>query len=157
MIFISNLSKTLGKKDLFSKVSVTIDRGEKIGLVGPNGTGKSTLFSIILGKTDPSSGNIQINKNTRIGHLAQEASFHSETTVLSEVTSGDDQLRKLLKDKDRLEIEHKADTPLYGEILHELEFLRYFDLEHKAKKILSGLGFKKKDFSRPINNLSGGW
>ncbi|MEW5759015.1 MAG: ABC-F family ATP-binding cassette domain-containing protein [Candidatus Omnitrophota bacterium] len=157
MISINNVSKNYGQKILFENISFSINKGEKIGLIGPNGAGKSTFFSLILGETEPSGGSIQKIKNIRIGYLPQEASFKSDQTVLSEITEGDREILNLVKEKEELEQKNKADSNRYGEILHELEVLDYFELEHKAKKILSGLGFKEKDFIRPINQMSGGW
>ncbi|MDD5595450.1 MAG: ATP-binding cassette domain-containing protein, partial [Candidatus Omnitrophica bacterium] len=147
MIIFSNLSKNYGKKVLFENLSLTVNRHEKIGLIGPNGAGKSTLFSLILGETESSSGTIHTNKNLRIGFLPQEASFHSERTVLAELTEGDATVLALSKEKNELEEKNAADSKRYGEVLHELESLGFFELEHKAKKILMGLGFKEKDFS----------
>ncbi|MBU4346198.1 MAG: ATP-binding cassette domain-containing protein [Candidatus Omnitrophica bacterium] len=157
MINISNLSKSYGRKALFENVSLSINHGEKIGLLGPNGTGKTTLFSMILGQTEPSSGAISINKNIRFGYLPQEASFSSEQTVLSELIEGDEEINRLNQEKGELENNNLADSRRYGEILERLEALGYFELEHKAKKILMGLEFKESDFSRPIKQLSGGW
>ncbi|MCF7908875.1 MAG: ATP-binding cassette domain-containing protein [Candidatus Omnitrophica bacterium] len=157
MIFLNNLSKSYGSRILFENFSLTIDRGERIGLVGPNGAGKSTLFNIILKQNESSSGTIQINKGVRIGYLAQEVTFNSEATVLSELTAGDESIKKLKKEKDALEKENKAAGARYGAVLHDLEFFGYFDLEHRAKKILSGLGFANSDFNRPVNEMSGGF
>jgi len=157
MISISGLSKNYGKKVLFEKVSLNINRGEKIGLIGPNGAGKSTLFSLILAEMEPSDGEVRVNKNTYIGHLPQEASFRSERTVLAELTEGDERITALKKEKEGLEEKNQAGSSRYGEILHTLETLGYFELEHKAKKILAGIGFKEKDFLRPIIQMSGGW
>ena len=157
MISINNLSKSYGSKTLFEKISLNINRGEKIGLIGPNGTGKSTLFSLILSEVEPSSGEIRVNKNTHIGYLPQEAHFASTHTVLSELTEGDERIIRLKKEKENLEEKNQAGSVRYGEVLHELENLGYFELEHKAKKILMGLGFKEKDLTRPITAMSGGW
>ncbi|MCX5696814.1 MAG: ABC-F family ATP-binding cassette domain-containing protein [Candidatus Omnitrophica bacterium] len=157
MISINNLSKNYGKKVLFEDISLTINHGEKIGLIGPNGTGKTTLFSLILGEVEPSAGNIQVNKNIHIGYLPQEASFKSERTVLAELTEGDERILQLKKEKDLLEENNQAASHHYGEVLHSLETLGYFELEYKAKKILMGLGFKERDFYRPISEMSGGW
>ena len=142
---------------LFENISLNINEGEKIGLIGPNGAGKSTLFSLILQECESSSGMVRLNKNVRVGYLPQESSFKSEHTVLFELTEGDQQVVKLKKEKERLESANQADSKYYGEVLHELETLGFFELEHKAKKILSGLGFKESDFNRPITELSGGW
>ncbi|MFH1440902.1 MAG: ABC-F family ATP-binding cassette domain-containing protein [Candidatus Omnitrophota bacterium] len=157
MITINNLSKNYGKKVLFNNVSLTISPREKIGLIGPNGAGKSTLFSMILEEEEPSSGVINKNKNIRIGYLPQESSFNSSRTVLTELIEGDDFIAQLKQEKDFLETQNQADSSRYGDILHELEVLGFFELEHKAKKILMGLGFKEKDFNRRITELSGGW
>ncbi len=157
MISINNLSKNYGEKSLFNNVSLNINMGEKIGLIGPNGAGKSTLFSLILKEIEPSSGDVMVNKNTYIGYLPQESSFHSERTVLAELTEGDERVRRLRQEKEELEEALQAGSERYGEVVHALEALDYFELEHKAKKILMGLGFRERDFNRPINAMSGGW
>ncbi len=157
MISISNLSKSYGKKVLFDGVSLSINKGEKIGLIGPNGTGKSTLFSMILGEVEPSGGSVQVLKNIHIGYLPQESHFTSSRTVLNELTEGDERIVRLKKEKEALEAANEAGSMRYGEVLHDLEVLGFFELEHKAEKILMGLGFKEKDFNRPIAQMSGGW
>ncbi len=157
MIFINSLSKSYGKKTLFEDISLNINRGEKIGMVGPNGAGKSTFFHLLLADAEPSAGTIQVQKGVRMGYLPQESSFHSEHTVLDELTRGDEGILKLLKEKGDLERANQAASYRYGEILHELDVLGYFELEHKAEKVLMGLGFKEKDFNRPITQMSGGW
>lgn len=78
-------------------------------------------------------------------------------TVLAELTEGDDRIMGLKREKEELEAKNAADSKRYGELLHDLETLGYFELEHKAKKILMGLGFKERDFQRPISQMSGGW
>ncbi len=157
MIILSKVSKNYGKKILFDDLSLNINPGEKIGLIGPNGSGKSTLFSMILGEVEPSAGDIQVIKNSRIGYLPQESHFKSTHTVLAELTEGDAAILKLKSEKEKLERELRSGSDRYGEVLHELEALGYFELEYKAKKILMGLGFKEADFNRPINQMSGGW
>ncbi|HTY45724.1 MAG TPA: ABC-F family ATP-binding cassette domain-containing protein [Patescibacteria group bacterium] len=157
MINIANLSKNYGKKVLYEDITLNINQGEKIGLIGPNGTGKSTLFSLILGESEPSSGSVQINKDVRIGYLPQESSFKSERTVLSELIEGDETIMRLKKEKERLEEAGQAGSSRYGQVLHELETLGFFELEYKAKKILMGLGFRERDLDRPVAHMSGGW
>ncbi len=157
MITISNLSKDFGAKTLFEDVSLFIGPGEKIGLIGPNGSGKSTFFCLLLGEAEPSSGSIQMQKGIAVGYLPQESRFVSERTVISELLEGDDRIRSLRKEKRELELAHRADEPRYGDILHELEVFDFFKLEHKAEKILMGLGFEEADFERPVAELSGGW
>jgi len=157
MITITNLSKNFTNRTLFEGVSLSIYRNEKIGLAGPNGAGKTTLFSIIRGEMQSTSGEVQIQKGINIGYLPQESSFHSDRTVIDELTSGDDRIVALKKEKHQLEDENKAGSMRYGDVLAELEHLGIYELEHKAEKILSGLGFRERDIQRPIAQLSGGW
>ena len=157
MITFNNISKSYGSKLLFENISLSINRGEKVGLIGPNGAGKSTLFALILGEMESSAGSVQVNKNIHIGYLPQETSFRSERTVLAELTEGDERIMRLKNEKDGLEEKNDTASVRYGEILHSLEATGYFELEHKAKKILSGLGFRERDFNRPITQMSGGW
>jgi ATP-binding cassette subfamily F protein 3 len=157
MITINNLSKNYGSKILFEGITLSINKGEKIGLIGPNGAGKSTLFALIRGEVEPSSGEIRLNKNTHIGYLPQESSFKSERTVLAELTEGDERIMQFKREKEELENKGLAGSKRYGDVLHDLETLGFFELEHKAEKILMGLGFKERDFTRPISQMSGGW
>ena len=157
MITITNLSKNYSKKVLFENISLSVNHKEKIGIIGPNGSGKTTLFALILKEIEPSAGSVVVHKNIHIGYLPQEANFKSEASVLSELTEGDERIVQLEKEKEGLEERNAAGSGRYGEVLHSLEMLGYFELEHKAKKILMGLGFKEKDFYRPISQMSGGW
>ncbi len=157
MIALHGITKSYGKRDLFKNVSITINRGEKIAFLGPNGAGKSTLFNIMLGTIEATDGSIQFNKNIRIGYLPQESSFHSEHTVLQEIVEGDFEIARLKKEKELLEAKNETATKHYGDIVHKLEVLGFFELEYKGKIVLSGLGFKERDYNRPIKNLSGGW
>ncbi len=157
MITLNNLTMGFSQRTLFKDVSLSIFRNEKIGLTGPNGAGKTTLFSIILGETEPVAGEIQIQKNINVGYLPQESMFSSTQTVLAELTEGDQRIRNLMQEKRKLEDGNKADSPRYGDVLHELEQLGIYELENKAERILSGLGFSPSDFHQPINELSGGW
>ncbi len=157
MITISNLSKNFDERMLLEDVSLSIFSNERIGLTGPNGAGKSTLFQIILGQMEPSAGSVQVQKNLKIGYIAQEARYASDRTVMDEMTCGDEEIRSLVDEKHKLEDEHKADSPRYGDIVDLLEKKGIYELEHKAEKILTGLGFKEEDFHKLIIQLSGGW
>ncbi len=157
MIILENISKQFDSRVLLKKINLSIFPNEKIGLTGPNGMGKTTVFSIILGETEPSGGTVTIQKNIRIGYLPQEACFHSSRTVLEEVIFGDERMAKLLAEKRRLEEENKADSMRYGDIMTELETMGIYELEPKAQKVLAGLGFQPRDVERPVATLSGGW
>ncbi len=144
-------------RTLFQDVTLSIFPKERIGLTGPNGAGKTTLFSIILGEMESTTGNVQIQKNINIGYLPQEAKFSSEQTVMEEITSGDARIKNLLTEKHKLEDQGEAASDRYGDILSKLEQLGIYELEHKAEKILAGLGFKESEFHKPVVELSGGW
>jgi len=157
MITITNLTMGFTQRTLFKDVSFSIFPKEKIGLTGPNGAGKTTLFSIILKDQETVAGEIQVQKNLSIGYLPQESKFSSQRTVMEELTEGDSRIKKLMNEKRKLEDENKAATERYGDVLHELEQLGIYELENRAEKILTGLGFKPGDFHKPIVELSGGW
>lgn len=157
MITLSNVSKNFDQRMLMDRVSLSIFPGERIGLTGPNGAGKTTLFHIILGDMEPSGGTVSIQKGIKIGYLPQEAHFDSGRTVMEEVTSGDEEIRSLLDEKHRMEDAGQCAETRYGDVLEKLELLGIYDLEHKAEKILTGLGFREFEFHKPIVQLSGGW
>lgn len=157
MISLNNISMGFTSRTLFNDVTLSIFPKEKIGLTGPNGAGKTTLFSIILGDIESTEGHIQIQKNIHIGYLPQEEKFTSKRTVMEEITSGDRRIQRLIDEKHKLEDNGEAASERYGDVLAELDQLGIYDLEHKAEKILVGLGFKEEEFHKPIVELSGGW
>ena len=130
MLTISDVSKAYGPQILFEDVSLQINRGDRVGLIGPNGAGKSTLFSLVLGEEEPDKGTIAREKYVMVGHLPQESAPAGEATVLEMALSGAH--------------EHHHDSGGY-------------ESEPKAKRILSGLSFREKDFNRPLREMSGGW
>jgi ATP-binding cassette subfamily F protein 3 len=142
---------------LMDNVTLSIFRNERIGLTGPNGAGKTTLFHLILGDLEPTSGSLSVQKGIKIGYLPQEAHFDSSRTVMEEVTSGDEEIQRLLDEKHRMEHDGLCAETRYGDVLERLESLGIYDLEHKAEKILAGLGFKEEEFHKPVLQLSGGW
>lgn len=157
MISLTNVSKNFDQRMLMENVTLSIFRNERIGLTGPNGAGKTTLFHLILGDLQPTQGNISIQKGIKIGYLPQEAHFDSLRTVMEEVTSGDDEIRSLLDEKHKMEENDQCGELRYGDVMEKLERLGIYDLEHRAEKILAGLGFKEYEFNKPIVQLSGGW
>ena len=157
MITFTDISLAHGSRVLFSNVSLSINPSEKIGLVGPNGAGKSTLFSLITGENEPTSGHVYIEKNYRVGYLPQESSFSSERTVLDEVVNGDQYVRDLLREQAELEDRNECAGMRYGEVLEEINHSGYYTAEHRAAKVLAGLGFRQSDMSRLVSQMSGGW
>lgn len=157
MISFTDVSHCFGARTLFSGLSLSINPGEKIGLVGPNGAGKSTLFSIIRKNMEPSSGQVYVQKNIRLGYLAQEADFSSDQTVLETVVRGDAYVQSLLAEQWELEEKGMAASMRYAEVLDQIDHCGYYTAEHKAGKILAGLGFSQSDLDRKVDQMSGGW
>jgi ATP-binding cassette subfamily F protein 3 len=155
VIFVEQVSKQFGPKALFEDVSFHLRPGEKVGLVGENGTGKSTFFKVITGKTMPDKGKVTLRKGLRLGLLEQEMEGGNET-VLERVVLGDPHFSKIKTEMESLE-SGQAFYDRYGDLQHEFERLGGYDREARAKIILQGLGFKFKQLEQSLDRLSGGW
>lgn len=152
MIDIKNLSFHFGLRTLFEDTSVMIQDGQKVGLVGPNGCGKSTLFKLVLGKFAPDGGKIDVTRGMRIVSVAQDIADPSQP-LLPFVLSADKELAALQKE---LENPHISGERM-AEVFDKLEFLGAHSAEARASAILGGLGFLNGDFHRPLKEFSGGW
>lgn len=167
MIDLSNISLQFNGKYLFKDINYRISSGDKISLVGANGTGKSSLLKIISGILEPESGEVLKQKRISIGYLPQENVTLSNKTLFAEALSALDDIIKLqekekqithtledsnLSDEDRMDLAHQL-----GEVHHILEGLDYYSSESKVEKILLGLGFSEEDFERLTDEFSGGW
>ena len=152
MIDIKTLSFHFGLRTLFEDTSVLIHDGQKVGLVGPNGCGKSTLFKLIEGKFSPDGGKIEISRGTQIASVAQDIADPS-VSLLDYVLSADKELMRLQKELENPNISGER----MAEIFDKLEFLGAHSATARASAILSGLGFINEDFKRPLQEFSGGW
>ena len=152
MIDIQNLSFHFGLRTLFEDTSVLIQDGQKVGLVGPNGCGKSTLFKLIEGKFSPDGGKIEISRSTQIASVAQEIADPS-VPLLPYVLAADKELTRLEKELENPQISGER----MAEVFDKLEFLGAHSATARASAILSGLGFLNEDFNRPLQEFSGGW
>ena len=166
MISIQHLDKYFGKKDLFVDCELFIGPSNRVGLVGENGTGKTTILRMLLGLETPNSGKIAKPKGLRIGYLPQEVIELSGKSVLDHVTDVAQELKRIETEMNRISGElgraEGGDTLLglanrQGYLLERFNNLGGYQLESRAKKILSGLGFREEDFNLPIESLSGGW
>ena len=163
MIQLQGISKQYGSKVLLEGSDAFIGARSRVALIGANGAGKSTLIRIILGQEESDSGQVVRSRNIRFGHLAQEVPRYQSGTVLSEVMKLDPRIHELQQRKHVLEesfSEGKEDPKAfdeYGEILTELERFDESRVLARAKEILMGMGFREKDFSRPLTEFSGGW
>lgn len=152
MIEIKDLSFHFGLRTLFEDASVLIQDGQKVGLVGPNGCGKSTLFKLITGTFSPDGGKIEITRGTQIATVAQEIADPSQP-LLPYVLAADKELSALEKESQRADISGER----LAEVFDRMEFLGAHSATARASAILSGLGFENKDFHRPLKEFSGGW
>lgn len=152
MIEIKDLSFHFGLRTLFEDASVLIQDGQKVGLVGPNGCGKSTLFKLITGAFSPDGGKIEITRGTQIATVAQEIADPSQL-LLPYVLAADKELTALEKESQRADISGER----LAEVFDRMEFLGAHSATARASAILSGLGFENKDFHRPLKEFSGGW
>lgn len=164
----NNLNKSFGIDSILENVNFTVNEGDKIGIIGINGTGKTTLFKIISGIYGYDSGDIYTSKNCEIGYLEQNTNFHSENTILEEVLEVfkdlmemEAYLRKLeLKISEESSDENSSSLEkLMNEYSHKLELfsdMNGYGYKSEAKGILKGLGFNDNDMDKPISILSGG-
>ncbi|MDR0645672.1 MAG: ATP-binding cassette domain-containing protein [Elusimicrobiota bacterium] len=151
MIDISYLSYNIGKRIIFENASAFIGKGQKVGFVGLNGTGKTTLFRLILGKILPDGGSINISKGVRISSVEQEIA-DTEENLLNFVLYSDKYLKNLYS---RLK-QNLSGTEI-AEIYEKLDALGAHSASARASAILSGLGFKNADLQRKLEEFSGGW
>jgi ATP-binding cassette subfamily F protein 3 len=153
MLSISQVSKAFAGRTLFKNASLQVNRGDRVGLVGANGTGKSTLFALILGEATPDEGRISLEKSARVGFLPQEHAPVGEETVLELACAISPELAKA----QQILRTTPEDSPQHHEALHTFDERGGWQLEPKAKRILAGLAFRESDFNRTAKTLSGGW
>ena len=157
MLTLSQIEKSFGSRTLFEDVSLSINYGERIALVGANGAGKSTLFSIILQETEPDEGSVVLDRHTTLGYLPQETAATGDETVLelaTAITPEHGKLKAILSEGERT---GRTDTEEYHDAQGRYAELGAYQLEPKAKRILSGLAFRESDFHRAAKTMSGGW
>jgi len=168
MLSVSNITVQFGAKKLFEDVSFFVNPRDRIGLVGSNGTGKSTLLKIITGLVEPDSGEIAIVKHTSIDYLPQDGISYRGKTLYDEVYSGVGDIAAVHNELDEIqkELETREDrdseaylelVELQGELQHKFEDLDGFKIKASIEKILGGLGFETRDFGRLTDEFSGGW
>ncbi|WP_144392596.1 ATP-binding cassette domain-containing protein [Pleionea sediminis] len=154
MITCSKVSYSRGAKTLVEDLDVTFFQGEKIGIVGPNGCGKSTLFQLILGELHADTGNFDIPSKLKIAHVRQETPG-MERTAIDYVLDGDKDLR--IAQAELMRAEKENDGEAIAKAHQSLEFLGAYDAESRAAKLLFGLGFSDELMQANVSELSGGW
>ena len=154
MITLTDIELRRGTKVLLQDAELVVHPGQHIGIIGANGSGKSSLFKLLMGKISADAGELFIPQDWRVAHMAQELA-NSESSVVDFVLDGDPQIRqieraieKALADEnhDRLALEYE-----------KLDNANGFDAHYRAEQLLHGLGFAQSELDRPVNSFSGGW
>jgi ATPase subunit of ABC transporter with duplicated ATPase domains len=166
MIRLDNVSKQIGHQILFIEASATLQKGEKIGLVGPNGSGKTSLFRMIIGEEVPDEGQVAVDRGVTIGYFSQDVGEMSGRSAVAEVMEGAGpvstvaaELRELeaaMGDPDRVD-EMDQIIERYGEVQGRFEELDGYALEGRAREVLAGLSFSQEMMDGDVGALSGGW
>ena len=162
VIQLDGVSKAYGDRVLFREVTWQLAGRERIGLVGPNGVGKTTLCRVLAGLDPPDSGRVSRGRETTVGYLPQEAAGEARGSVLDEVLSGFPEVWDVERQLEALAARLHATpddalTARYGDLQHRFEALGGYRLETEARVVLGGLGFRDGDVARPLAEFSGGW
>jgi len=160
---LQNVTFEFGARTIVEDATWHIQPGERIGLIGYNGTGKSTLLKLLVGEYLPSAGTIERSRTTSIGYLHQDLlSFDTNDSILQVALGAFEKVLQLEKEIEELgkELERTGDEKTlheYSDKLHELETLDGYTIHHRTEEVLQGLGFSNADLQRPYKEFSGGW
>jgi ATP-binding cassette subfamily F protein 3 len=163
LLGLQNVTFEFGARVIVKDATWHIQSNERIGLIGYNGTGKSTLLKVFTGQYQPSAGTVEKSRDTTIGFLHQDLlSFDTDDSILQVALGAFEKVLQLEKEITEMgiELEKSSDEDLahrYADKLHELEILDGYSIHHKTEEILQGLGFANADLQRPYKEFSGGW
>ncbi|MEO7210668.1 MAG: ATP-binding cassette domain-containing protein, partial [Chitinophagaceae bacterium] len=160
---LNNITFEFGARTIVEDATWHIQPGERIGLIGYNGTGKSTLLKLFVGEFAPSAGTVERSRETTIGYLHQDLlSFDTNDSILEVAMGAFEKIKELEKEIEDLGkfLEKNTDEKLlekYTDLLHDLEVRGGYEIHHKTEEVLQGLGFANTDLQRPYREFSGGW
>lgn len=163
LLGLQNVTFEFGARVIVEDATWHIQPNERIGLIGYNGTGKSTLLKVLTGHYTPNKGTVEKGRETTIGFLHQDLlSFDTEDSILEVAMGAFERVKQLEKEIEEIgkELERTGDENLahdYADKLHELEVLDGYSIHHRSEEILQGLGFANADLQKPYKNFSGGW
>src|SRR4051812_6700098 len=158
---LQNVTFDFGARTIVRDATWHIHPSERIGLIGYNGTGKSTLLKLLVGQYTPSAGTVERSRTTSIGYLHQDLlSFDTTESILQVALGAFERVLQLEKEIEELgkELERTGDEKTlheYSDKLHELETLGGYDIHHRTEEVLQGLGFPNSDLNRPYKEFSG--
>src|SRR4051812_36278213 len=166
MIRLDSIGKRHGKQILFVEASAAINRGEKVGLVGPNGSGKTTIFRMIMREEAPDEGQVTVDRGVTLGYFSQDVGGLSGKTVVAETMDGAGPvseaaaelhlLEHAMADPEQID-QMEALVDRYGHAQARFTDLGGYELEARAREILAGLGFREEVMDGDVGALSGGW
>ncbi|GGG32294.1 ABC-F family ATP-binding cassette domain-containing protein [Bizionia arctica] len=168
MLNIHNLSISFQGEYLFEDITFKLSPGDRIGLIGKNGAGKSTMLKILSKELEPDTGQIAADKNLSFGFLKQDIDFVLGRTVLEESYEAFKEIKELEAKMEEVNIQLVERTDYESEIYHQImvdlnefqhqyEILGGYNYQGETEKILQGLGFKREDFQKLTDTFSGGW
>jgi len=160
LISAANLSIQFGAKPLFENVSVTFGNGNRYGLIGANGCGKSTMMTILAGQLEPSVGNVSVDPNARVGQLSQDQFAYEEYRVLDTVIMGYERLWEVMQERDRLySLPEMSDEEgmLVADLEVEFAELDGYSAESRAGELLEGIGIPVEQHQGPMSAVAPGW
>jgi ATPase subunit of ABC transporter with duplicated ATPase domains len=166
LISLSNIGKQYGRQVLFVDASFQLNPSDKVGLVGPNGSGKTTIFRMLVGEEQPDEGEVTVPRRATIGYFRQDVEEMAGRPVLDEAIAGSGRLGDLHRELESLQ--HALSDPAraaeldqvlarFGEVQDEYEHLGGYALEARTREILHGLGFDDERIDGDVGALSGGW
>ena len=163
LVGLNNVTFEFGARVIVQDATWHIQPGERIGLIGYNGTGKSTLLKLLVGEYQPSEGSVERSRGTTIGYLHQDLlSFDTNDSILEVAMGAFERVKQLEKEIEELgkKLEETSDEKIlheYSDKLHEMETLDGYTIHHRTEEVLQGLGFANEDLHRPYKEFSGGW
>jgi ATP-binding cassette subfamily F protein 3 len=154
MLALTNIAVRRGRKVLIEGASLQIHAGQRLGVIGANGCGKSSLFAMIMGELEPDDGELVLDPKDVIAHVAQE-SPHGSGSAVDHVMDGDQELREVQAAIATGEADE--DRPDLHLLYERMEAIDGFTAESRASRLLHGLGFAADEFKKPVKEFSGGW
>ncbi len=168
MLNIHNLSVSFGGEFLFEEITFRLGAGDRVGLIGKNGAGKSTMLKILSKEMEPDTGQIAADKDLKIGFLKQDIDFVEGRTVLDESYQAFEEIKRLEKQLEEIntQLAERTDYESDGyhqlmvdlnDVQHQYEIHGGYNYQGETERILQGLGFKREDFNKLTDTFSGGW
>jgi ATP-binding cassette subfamily F protein 3 len=163
LLGLQNVTFEFGARTIVADATWHIMPNDRIGLIGYNGTGKSTLLKVLTGQYSPSKGTVEKGRETSIGYLHQDLlGFDTDESIVEVAMGAFERVKELEKELERVgeELARTGDEALahaYSDLLHEMDVLEGYSIHHRTEEVLHGLGFSQEQLSKPYKLFSGGW